>query len=64
MNLRLAGPVGLAQRVAPALARSDAVQVDEHVLLVPAIGNQPALEGEGSDVVDAGVRYEKTRHSN
>ena len=48
---RLAGGIGFAQRIAPALARADAVQVDEDVFLTPAVCHQPALEGEGLHIV-------------
>lgn len=48
---RLARCVGLAQGFPPALSRTDAVQVDEHIVRGPAIGDEPALENERGHVV-------------
>ena len=55
---RIAGDVGLDQRLAPLLAGLHVVQVDEDVILPPALCHQPALECECLDVVLAGVRNE------
>jgi hypothetical protein len=59
---RLTDGVRLAQRLAPALARADAVQVDEHVALGPAAGDEPAAKRQRGDVVRGGMAEEKTRH--
>ena len=54
----LARGIRLAQRVAPALSGTDAVQVDEHIIFVPAAGHQPALEREGCNIIFARMRNE------
>jgi len=51
----LAGGISLAERLAPALAGPDVVEVDEDIVLAPTIGHEPALEGESWDVVFAGM---------
>jgi hypothetical protein len=58
----LACGVGLAQRLAPALAGPDVVQIDEDIVSIPAVGGKPAPERERVDVVTARMRNEKTRH--
>ena len=43
-------------------ARPDVVEVDEDVFVVPAVGDEPALEGKCRDIVPAGMGQEKSRH--
>ena len=60
---RLASCVGLAQRVAPALAGANAVQIDKNVFLAPATGGEPALKGQGLDIILARMADEQSRHN-
>jgi hypothetical protein len=50
-----------AQPLAPALTSANAVEVDKHVVLSPAVGDQPAAERQRLDIVLAGMRDEQTR---
>jgi hypothetical protein len=60
----LALRVGLSQLCAPTGARHEVVEIDEHVVLGPALGDKPLAERKRDGVVVAGMGDEKTRQTN